>query len=135
MTIDSVLAEVLPKVVPQQLTSELQRLVHKIQLDMINTKKRSDGYCVSIIIPEREILNIFNNIEPGLTDKISTAFKVDWGIPENALMANSPFYHILSFIILIGAKTDNDTMAKLALNLMNFRLWNGRKFSSIPHCD
>lgn len=135
MTIDSVLVEIQPKVNPQQLTLELQRLVHKIQLDMINTKKRAENYCVSFIIPEREVLNIFNNIEPGLTDKISVSFKSDWNLPESVLMLNSPYYHILLFIILLGTRFHNDSMSKFALNLINFRLYNGRRVSSVPHCD
>lgn len=135
MTIESTLNEVYTKVSIQQLTLEVQRLVQKIQIDMINSKKRADGYCVSIIIPEREVLNIFNNIEPGLTDTISTSFKSDWGLPKTVLMLNSPFYHILLFLILLGTKAHNDTLAKYAMNLMNFRLYNGRRVSSIPHCD
>jgi hypothetical protein len=135
MTIESVLVETQPKVNAQQLTLELQKLVHKIQLDMINTKKRAENYCVSFIIPEREVLNIFNNIEPGLTDKISTSFKTDWALPESVLMLNSPYYHILLFITLLGTRLHNDNLARFAINLINFRLYNGRRVSSIPHCD
>jgi hypothetical protein len=135
MTIQSLLDETLTNLNIQQLSSDVFRLVQKIQLDMVSTKKRSENYCINFVIPEKEVLNIFNKIEPGLTDKINVNFKSDWNTPDTALMVNSAYYHVLLFIIIIGIKVSNDILAQNALNLLNFRLYNGRRVSSIPHCD
>jgi hypothetical protein len=129
-TIDSVADKVLEQTKDGDFLNsiylQLQKLVQKIQLDMISAKKRSEGYCVNFIIPEKEVLQLFNDLEPGLTNQISLAFKHTWNIPANVIMANSPYYHILLFIVLLGARLNNDNLAKQALNLLNFRMYNGR---------
>lgn len=131
MSIKDILEETFPKLNTQQLTVEISRLVQKIQLDMISTKKRSENYCVNFVIPEKEVLGIYNKIEPGLTERISNTFKKDWDVPSTALMVNSAYYHILLFTMLVGIKANNDSLAQHSLNLMNFRLYNGRRVSSI----
>lgn len=135
MSIKDLLEETFPKLTIHQLTIDVSRLVQKIQLDMISTKKRSENYCVNFVIPEKEVLGIYNKIEPGLTELISNTFKKDWDVPSTALMVNSAYYHILLFTMLVGIKANNDSLAQHSLNLMNFRLYNGRRVSSIPHCD
>jgi len=135
MSIQALLDETLPKINPQLLNSEIGKLVQKIQLDMISTKKRSENYCVNFVIPEKEVLGLFNKIEPGLTDKINLAFKKSWNIPDSVRMMNSAYYHILLFSILIGISTNTPTLSSNALNLLNFRMYNGRRFSSIPYCN
>jgi hypothetical protein len=50
-------------------------------------------------------------------------------------MHNSAFYHILLFTCLIGARLNNDNIGKLSLNILNFRMYNGRRFSAVPYCD
>jgi len=92
-------------------------------------------YCISFNIPESDVLNIFNDFKPGFVKEINVAFIHDWELPSSSIMAASPYYHILLFIVLIGAKTGNDQLAQAALNLLNFRMYNGRKTSSIPYCD
>jgi hypothetical protein len=117
----------------RRLTVVLQRLIHKIQLDILDTKKKNEGYCVTFVIPEKDVYHLFDEI--GITkDQINQAFSVQWQVPASARMHNNPYYHILLLCILLGAKTDNDYLAQNALTLMLFKLWNGRLKSSIPYC-
>lgn len=61
----------------RRLTITLQRLIHKIQLDVLDTKKKNDGYCVTFVIPERDIFHLFDEI--GITkDEINVAFSTQW---------------------------------------------------------
>jgi hypothetical protein len=69
----------------RRLTITLQRLIHKIQLDVLDTKKKSDGYCVTFVIPERDIYHLFDEL--GITkEEINTAFSTQWVVPSTARM-------------------------------------------------
>ena len=118
----------------RRISINLQRLIHKIQLDVMDSRKKNDGYCTTFIIPERDIYHLFDEV--GVTkDQINQAFSLQWQVPTAAKMHNNPYYHILLLCILVGAKNDMDQLAQQALTLMLFKLWNGRLKSSIPHCD
>ena len=83
-------------------------------------------YCVSFVIPETDVLKVFDDFDTTLIAKLSKAFPETWLVPATAKMANSSYYQALLFICLVGAKIDNNELAKTALSLITFRLWNGR---------
>ena len=51
--------------------------------------------------------------------------KAEWRIPPTVIMANNAYYHTLLTIVLVGTKIKDDIMCKCALNLLNFRMYNG----------
>jgi hypothetical protein len=89
--IDTLVKDTLNKLSKENTTFEktlqlnLQRLVQKVQLDIVNTKKRADGYCINFVTPEKEVLNLWNDLAPGMGDQISLAFKHDWAVPSSAI--------------------------------------------------
>jgi hypothetical protein len=132
---DKVIEKIKNENYDKTLTIALQKLIYKIQLDNISPKKRNLGYCSNFTIPEMDVLKLLDDVEPGFVAKLSKTFSEVWKIPASVKMANSTYYHVLMFIVLIGAKIDNDILAKLALSLVGFRLWNGRLLGAIPYCD
>jgi len=74
----------------RRLYISLQRLVHKIQLDVLDTKKKNDGYCATFVIPERDVFHLFDEI--GLSkEQIAKAFASDWQVPADAKIIICPF--------------------------------------------
>lgn len=115
--------------------TNLQRAIHTVQLDMLNTKKRSDGYCGTFLIPEKAVLTLFDDFNLFSLKDLTSAFSAQWAVPISAHMHNNPYYHVLCFCILLGAKTNDDKLCEAALSLMLFKLWNGRRVGAIPYCD
>ncbi len=86
--IDQLLNEALKsdnKEFQRRLFINLQRLVHKIQLNILDSKKRNLGYCSTFIIPEKNVFELFDEI--GITkDEINSAFSTQWSVPVEAHM-------------------------------------------------
>jgi hypothetical protein len=133
--IDVIANEVIEKVnsdgYDKYLLSSLQKMLHRIQLEQISTKKRAKGYCSSFSIPETEVLAMFNGkFGSGFTDKVVQGFTSAWNLPPDTKMYSNPYYLLLMLIVLVGAKIGNDSLASAALSLICFRLWNGRLIKS-----
>lgn len=115
--------------------TSLQRAIHTVQIDMLNTKKRSDGYCGTFLIPEKAVLTVFDQFGVFTLKDLTSAFSAQWAVPVSAHMHNNPYYHVLCFCILLGAKVNDDKLCESAISLLLFKLWNGRRVGAIPYCD
>lgn len=132
------LLDVLEKDIKQAGTSRflenrIQRTVHLVQMDSISRHK--EGYCMTFKIPRTDVMKAFHeypSINPVL---IKSAVVKQWGVPPNAKMWQDEYYHLLSFIIVYALRNHKDDLAKNALSLILFRLWNGRRIVGIPYCD
>jgi len=118
----------------KNLETAVERSVRKVQSSSV--KNYSKGYCMRFIIPETEIMTLLIDV-PGISiDQIKSAFISQWQIPNaNAPMYGNAYYHLLSLIMYFGVMEHNDRLAKNALALILYKLWNGRNIQAFKWCD
>lgn len=120
-------------ILERQLQINLQKLNHSVQMYYI--QKHEDGYCSKFSIPDKEINVLFLDF-PSVSDQsINNAFIADWAVPPNANMHRNVYYHKLLLLVLFGARRQKDDLARYALSLVLFRIWNGRLCRLIKHCN
>ena len=120
----------------------LEKIVEGVRSKVVDTS--SDlGYCMKLIISDKDVTNLLQ-FTPGHNDILSykkelrLSFLVDWEIPLEGrnVMYGNDYYHLLLLFVLYGIKNNNDNIAKLALQLIMYRLWNGRLNVGFPKmCD
>lgn len=111
----------------------IDKIVRTVQMNAISNHEK--GYCLKFFTGESLVLDLLNNSPINVKD-LSNVFIKIWGIPSSdAKMYGSSFYHVLLFFILYGIRNNNEKIAKDALNLLLFRIWNGRLHTYITYCD
>lgn len=110
-----------------------KKFVYAVHFDAV--RQYSKGYCMRMLVPEKDVLATFNNIPEMSGTKINEAFITQWVVPRNAHMHTSLYYHTLCLIYILAAKHNLEDLAKNALSLILFRIWNGRIIGAIKFCD
>ncbi|MBK7107457.1 MAG: hypothetical protein IPH62_19495 [Ignavibacteriae bacterium] len=117
----------------RNLDVEYKKLIYNVHADAV--RQYSKGYCMRMMIPEKEVLATFSKIDSIPLYKISEAFASQWIVPKEAHMHNNTYYHILLLVHLCAIKFRMDDLAKNSLSLLLFRIWNGRIIGAIKFCD
>lgn len=117
----------------RSLDVEYKKLIYNVHSDAV--RQYNKGYCMRLMVPEKEVLVSFSTIQDLSITRISEAFSSQWVVPKTAHMHNSPYYHILLLVNLVASKHGMDELAKNALSLLLFRIWNGRIIGAIKYCD
>jgi hypothetical protein len=117
----------------KSLEAVYKKLIYNVHTDVV--RQYNKGYCMRIMVPEREVLASLNSVPTLSNLKITEAFTTQWIVPKNAHMHNSTYYHILLLVHLIATKHNNNELAKSSLSLLLFRIWNGRIIGAIKFCD
>lgn len=117
----------------RELLMKLQAADHYVQMKFIENYEQ--GYCARFVIPSKDVISTID-IFPSLTvDKISQATIIDWQVPANARMHVDTYYNTLAFYIYHAARTNNEQLGKIALNLLLYKIWNGRLYKLIKWCN
>ena len=116
----------------RNLVLELSKIVSTANMQAINS---DEGYCFRFnlpIIPVGKLPKMMNITQ----QEIYKAFETDWkadAMKNN--MYNNSYYQILLIIVVYGILYDKESIAKLALLIIMFKLWNGRKTNFLKWCD
>lgn len=117
----------------KQLKTKLQNIVLTTYTSSIH-RPEGFGYGSKFKIPNKEVLQLITDL--GYTkEQLSIAFKSQWIYPNTAMMYDDPYYHIIVLICLYGARHNNEDLAKNALTIGLFKIWNGRLSSAIRWCN
>jgi len=111
----------------------LTRHIHDIFSKFV---QEQGGYCTKFKIPTSDIEKL-NTKYFNISDKeISDAFTLAWKLPHNQhKMYSNKYYHNLLLLFIYGVRNNDEDLAKNALSLMLFRMWNGRLSGAIQYCD
>ncbi len=112
---------------------EYKKLIYNVHSDAV--RQYTKGYCMRLMVPERDVLTTYNIVPDMSVTRINQAFSSQWVVPKNAHMHNSPYYHILLLTHLLAVKHKMEDLAKNSLSLILFRIWNGRIIGAIKYCD
>ncbi len=110
-----------------------KKYIYNVHSDAV--RQYSKGYCMRLMVPERDVLTTFNIIPEATGTRINEAFIQQWVVPRTAHMHTSLYYHILCLTYIIATKHKLDELAKNSLALLLFRIWNGRIIGVIKFCD
>ncbi len=131
---------------PQKLQTVLERFEHEPQLLMrlkqllaqaaqkvMQQSINHETFCDLFSIPNglpKELLKLY-----GLTEREMQAELYKVGFEINR-MYTDPYYQSLVLAYLVGLNFDDKNIRRLALLLIDIRLWNGRRIKYIPSfCD
>jgi hypothetical protein len=100
---------------------------------MASLSQSSKGYCMKFTIPSQEIENLYDDVSEFNKDQVIFAFKKQWLMDNiSAPMYFYIYYLNLNLAILYGERQNNKEMARHAISLMLFNLWNGRVTDAFP---
>lgn len=123
---------------PQDL-HELERYLfnakQKIYTDYVNDFK---GYCTKFVLPNIESFASEMESKTAISQKdIQNAFLTDWGLSltREYNMYGNTYYHYLLLLMAYATRINNKDLFQLCLQLILFKIWNGRLSKSIKFCD
>lgn len=116
------------------LASFLKTKIHEIYS---NFTKFHKGYCSKFPIPTVKISDTiakYTNIDD---KRLQSAFLNEWGLAleKSYNMYGNSFYHYLLILILYASKINHEELFNTCLQLILFRIWNGRLTKAIKYCD
>lgn len=114
------------------LKRKLKRIIHDVFNKFVSEQ---GGYCSKFKIPTSDIEKLSKLLKIS-EDDIRNAFVKEWKLPHNQhnMYANI-FYHNLLLIFIYGIRNNEPELAKNALAIILFRMWNGRLSKAIQYCD
>jgi len=117
-----------------QLLMQLKRLLvqsaQKIQQQSLNHETFCDTFQVPKTLPN-ELLKIY-----GMSEREMKQAMRKIGFVEINRMYNDAYYQTLALAYLTGLEFDDENIRKMALLLIDIRIWNGRKMRAFPSfCD
>lgn len=117
----------------KKLDANYKKLIYMVHSDAV--RQYSKGYCMRMMVPEKDVNSTFNIIPDMSLEKIGEAFKIQWVVPSEAHMHNSSYYHVLLLVHLLAVRNKLEDLSKNSISLILFRIWNGRIIGAIKYCD
>jgi hypothetical protein len=113
-----------------RLKQVLVQAAQKIQQQSLNHETFCDTFQIPKTLPN-ELLKIYGIPERELKQAMRKV-----GFVEIHRMYNDIYYQTLCVAYLVGLEFDDENIRKLALLLIDIRIWNGRKLRAFPSfCD
>lgn len=134
--IDDVLAKVedyLDRNGVESFAINLERLVRRVHHEILG--KSDKGWCMRFSVPEKEVTILYDAFDNVTRDEIKAAFLQQWGVTAAMQMFGHIYYHNLCLSFLYGVRHNNDKIVTNALQLLLFRVWNGRLYNAIQYCN
>lgn len=137
-TIDQIYSELLVKFTDNPtLLSDVKKHISLINHNIFDSSMNdANGYCMKFKIPTNKIDDLFRMLSINDSDLLE-AITHSWKLPTNQrmVMYGNPFYHILLLLLLYAIKNNEESFRDNLLNIILFRIWNGRLNKAIQYCD
>ena len=114
------------------LVIELAKIISACNVNSMNS---DEGFCYKFNLPMVQVGKLPKMMN--ITEKeIADAFSADWGADAmKNHMYKDIYYQTLLLIVLYGIKYDKPNLTQMALLIIMFKLWNGRKTTFLKWCD
>ena len=111
---------------------EMAKIISACNVGAMNS---DEGYCYRFTLPVMQVGKLPKLMN--ITEKeISLAFSTDWGADAmRHHMYSDIYYQTLLLIVLYGIKYNKPNISQMALLIIMFKLWNGRKTNFLKWCD
>lgn len=106
--------------------SDLAKIVQDAFSKAANT---DESFCFKFTLPDKIVSTFFKTLKI-TEEELDRAVTKDWSLPaekEQARMYHESYYQMMQLLIYIGVMTNNKKLEEQALEILLFRLWNGRK--------
>ena len=120
----------------------LEKIIEGVRSKVVDTSSEV-SYCMKLIVNDKDVTSLIQ-YTPGFNDvkeyksQLRFSFLKDWGIPLEGknLMYGNDYYHLLLLFVLYGLKNNNRNISLLSLELIMYKIWNGRLSIGFPKlCD
>ncbi len=121
---------------PKKLKDLKNNLTSSIHTVFQSTIVDNKGYCMKFKIPNNKVETIIQSLEIDQQD-MEKAIIQSWDLPVDKKMPmyGNVYYHFLLVLFLFGVRNNMPDIYTPALQLILFRVWNGRLNKAIKFCD